>query len=211
MAAPPFPPPPPDARGLQLHGSLLTSDAAAPWAFAHAYLDHLAAWLHCLHPAAADLCEEAAVETVYGLLADPLRFDPQGGKSLLNYLRMAARCDLLNLFRREARHAHETLDENSVELHAVAGKYQGRDDDPLQALCDLEDEAARQDFLRGWRGSLGGPDQAVFDLMRAGERKNEAFAAALGVGGLPPEEQEAEVKRAKDRIKARGKRLKENP
>ena len=197
MAAPSIPPP--EAEGLRLHGLLFTTDATAPWDFARAYLPHLAAWLRATNRVSADLCEAAAAEAVYSILSKPDRFDPTKGASLIAFLRMAATRDLQNLLRREERHAHEPLDENSVELHGADGKYEGTDDEERQA------------FLSRLRASLSEPDQNVLDLMLAGERKNEAFAKVVGVAHLPRKERDAEVKRAKDRIKARAKRMKDEP
>jgi DNA-directed RNA polymerase specialized sigma24 family protein len=210
MAPQVIPPPPADAEGLRLLQALSSSDPSATWDFARAYTDHLAAWLRARNSTGvADLCEDAAAETVASVLRNPAQFDPGMGMSLLNYLHLSAQRDLLNLLRGEARHAHEPLDENCVELGSATGNYQGKDDDPLQVLCDREDEQERRAFFKQLRGSLTEADQRVLDLMLSGERANAAFADALGVTLLPVEEQEVEVKRAKDRIKARGKRMRE--
>jgi DNA-directed RNA polymerase specialized sigma24 family protein len=210
MAPQVIPLPPADADGLRFHRALSASDPSATWDFARAYTDHLAAWLRARNSAAvADLCEDAAVETVASVLCNPEQFDPGKGMSLLNYLHRSAQCDLLNLLRGEARHAHEALDENCVEFGSTAGNCQGKEDDPLQILCDREDDQERRAFFQELRGSLAEADQSVLDLMLSGERGHAAFADALGVTLLPVEEQEVEVKRAKDRIKARGKRMRE--
>jgi len=210
MAPHGIPPPPPDEEGIRLHRSLLSPGAAATADFAFAYLPHLDAWLRSGNPGAgADLCEEAALEAVYGLMRDPSRFQPGKGKGLLGYLRMSAQGDLKNLLRREARHAHQPLDENCVELGRAAGNEKGEDGDPLLVLCDREDEQERRAFLGALRDSLPEPDRSVLDLMLAGERDYAKYAEALGVGRLPREKRDAEVKRAKDRIQARIKRTKE--
>ena len=52
-------------------------------------------------------------------------------------------------------------------------------------------------------------DQALLDLLEQGERSTERFAAALGLGGQSVQEQRAEVKRRKDRIKKKLRRYEE--
>jgi DNA-directed RNA polymerase specialized sigma24 family protein len=210
MAPQVIPPPPADADGLRLHRALSTPDPLATFDFARAYMDHLSAWLRANNsPAAASLCEDAASEAVFSILHNPEQFDPAKGTSLLTFLRNAAQRDLLNLLRRESRHAHEPLDENRVELIPFAGNHDGKDDDPLEILCDLEDEQERRAFFQELRGKLSEKDRRVLNLMLNGERRIALFAEALEVTHLAVEVQEVEVKQAKDRIKARGKRMKE--
>jgi DNA-directed RNA polymerase specialized sigma24 family protein len=212
MAPQAIPPPPPHTEGLRLHQALSSPDATASWDFARAYLPHLTAWLQVRsRPDSADLCEEAAIETVYGLLNNPGQYNPEKGMNLLNYLRLAARRDLFNLLRSEARHRHEPLDENGVELRPVSGKRGRMDDSPLQILCDRVDEQERQSFLADLRGSLNDEERTVLDLLLSGERQTRGFAEGLGMSSTPVDEQELQVKRIKDRIKARIKRMRDRP
>ncbi len=211
MARQAIPPSPPDTEGLRLHQALSQPNATASWDFARAYLPHLTAWLQTRNRDSADLCEEAATETVYGLLNNPGQYDPGKGKSLLNYLRLAARRDLSNLLRGEARHRHEPFDENCVELRPVSGKRVGTDDSPLQVLCDREDEQERQSFLAKLRGSLTAEERTVLDLMLSGQRDTRVFAEGLGITHAPVDEQESRVKRIKDRLKTRIKRMRDRP
>jgi hypothetical protein len=195
-----IPPQPPDAEGLRLYQTLLQPLPTASADFARAYLPHLATWLSVKNPqVSADLCEEAAVEAVYSLLRQPQCYSPTKGQTLIAYLRRSARCDLLNVLERERRHAHQPLEEN-VEL-TRAGRKEGRE--PWQILCEREDGDARERLLQAVRSTLAEPERQALALLLAGERRTAAFADALGLQGLPAAEQEAAVKRAKDRIKKR--------
>jgi DNA-directed RNA polymerase specialized sigma24 family protein len=198
------PAPPPETEGLQLYHALSQAVATSTFDFARAYLPHLAAWLevNCA-PVSPDLCEEAASETIYSLLAKPERFDPGQGPKLLTYLHFSARGDLRNRLNSERRHAHEPFDEKNVELGAQARKWKQTDVEPLDLLCDREDEQRRWALLQELRAMLPGPEQQVLDLLLEGERDTCIFAAALQLEHLPPQEQETEVKRVKDRIKKR--------
>jgi len=212
MRPPTIPPAPADAEGLRLHQALGSPAATAPWDFARAYLPHLTAWLQATNPhAAADLCEEAAVETVFSLLRSPHQFDPMKSKKLLSFLRRSAQCDLLNSLRREARHRHETLDENSVAFASSAGKYEGKDKGPLQILCDREDDQERRAFLEKLRAALTESEQAVLELMLAGIHETDLCAEAMGITHLPRGERTKQVKRVKDRINKRIERMRGGP
>ena len=212
MRPPHVPPAPAHAEGLRLHQALGSPAATATWDFARAYFPHLTAWLRAMDPRApADLCEEAVVETIYSLLSNPDQFNPTKGKTLLNFLRLSARCDLLNLLRREARHRHENLDENSVAFASSAGKFIGKDKGPLQTLCDGEDEQERQRLLEKLYASLTATERVVLDLMLSGVSANEVFVRAMEIPHLPLEEQKRQVKRVKDRLHKRIQRMKDRP
>ena len=49
-------------------------------------------------------------------------------------------------------------------------------------------------------------ERLVWEFMLEGERRTAVIAAAIGLGDRPPAEQEVEVKRIKDRLKARIRR-----
>lgn len=200
-------PSPADAEGMRLYQALDSSAPTTTTDFACAYLPHLTEWLQATNRhVSADLCEEAAVETMYSLLDDPTRFDPSRGKSLLGFLRLSARRDLLNLLRREHRHQHDGLDGNAVELTSSAGKYTGRVKGPLQLLCEQEDEEERQRLLEKVRAISNEMEQMVLDLMLDGVRENEVYARVMAITHLPFKEQRKHVKRVKDRINKRVER-----
>lgn len=203
MAAP-IPPPPSNAEGLRLHQALTGPDPAATLDFARAYVPHLAGWLATVfRGVSGDLCDDAAARAVFDVLRKPALYNPGRGKTVAEFMQMAAAGDLKNLLAKEGRHRHERLDEN-VELGPSGGNSR---EGVLSLMCEVEDNAEGEARVRNLRESLDTVEQAVMDLMLAGERATSRFAEAVGIAHLPTVEQEAGVKKIKDRIKARIKRL----
>jgi DNA-directed RNA polymerase specialized sigma24 family protein len=172
----------------------LVEDPDAAAEFAALVLPPLAAGLadrnRRAHP---DDLATAAGDAVLAFLKRPGAYDP-GRLPLANYLLLIAKRRLLNQAQAEGRHHAGRIPWDCVELDAVArnspgGEFAGRLDGPeLSAVVDQFSDGERR----------------VWQLMRGGERRTEAFAEVLGVAGDP--DREAHVKRAKDRIKARLKR-----
>ncbi len=109
---------------------------------------------------------------------------------------MIARRDLVNLQVRDGRHHRGRVPWASVELGPPAGN-EGVDD--ADTLADHPELLAAVD-------GLPPADRTVLDLILAGERDTDVFAAAMGIDRLPPADRAAEVKRAKDRVMAKLKR-----
>jgi RNA polymerase sigma-70 factor (ECF subfamily) len=183
-----------------LHERLLRGDPAATADFASAVLHPLIRRLGQVYPRVGqDLINQAAGETILGLIKKPASFDPHRA-SLEAYLMMAARGDLLNLLRKETRHRHRSLE--SVELSSDAGKYLGREDDPAQKLLVAEAEASLQDRIPAEvREGLTREEEAVLNLILHNERRTSEFVKGMGISHLSLDEQRRLVKRAKDRLK----------
>lgn len=198
---------PSQADALRLHQRLLDDDPAAPAALAEAYLPHLIDYLaHAHHRAPADFRETAAGEAIVSLIKRPASYDP-GRMELFAYLCLSAVGDLRNLMAREARHRQGRPELRRVELPPDDGKYFGTEDDPSRRLCEAEDrEAPKDPAVTATLDSLTPLERRVLEFMLEGERSVAVIAAAIGLGDRPYAEQKAEVKRIKDRIKARLKR-----
>jgi hypothetical protein len=193
------PQPPLEEEGLLLHRRLCDENGSrtATAEFADRYFPFLRGWLAERNSGIdPHLCDEAAGQALVSLFKNPHAYKPRRG-GLTAYLKMAAQGDLINLLQREARHHRGRVPWECVELEAAAGNYLGRDEDEPGAA-----DALLADVLAG----MTAEERRVFDLMRQGERRTPAFAEVLGLGGRPAEEQEKEVKKVKDRIKARLKR-----
>ena len=144
-----------------------------------------------VHP---DDIATAADEAVLAFLRRPGAFDPAKGP-LPGFLRLIARRDLLNLLDKERRHQRGRIPWEAVEL-----THPDRNDFvEVESLADSSE-------LRAVIDSLANSDRQVLDLILDGERDTAVFAAALGLSDRPADAQFDEVKRAKDRIKARLKR-----
>ena len=143
-----------------------------------------------------DSISDAAGVAVLAVLKSPTRYDPSRSP-LHRYLEMIATRKLLSLLTAEKKHRAGRIPWDSVELDLPA-RNEGAEDDDSPSFDTPE--------LQAVIAGLTVAERAVFDLLRTDERRTAAFAEALGIAGLPVPEQEAEVKRAKDRIKARLKR-----
>lgn len=187
---------------------LLDGDPTATSDVAVAYLDPLVDWLVQRYPRCDPHdCATAAEDTILALIRNPSSYQPER-QTLEAYLRMAASRDLQNLWQREKRHAKRRARLEAVELSPQMRKYLRDDDADPAAIVDREEDLAQDrdrtrrrsdEILRG----LAPLEVHVFELMRSGERRTEAYARALGLSDRPLDEQRREVKRVKDRIKKR--------
>ena len=184
---------PDPATAATLCERLLAGDPLAPSDFLAAFLDPLVRHLRAWRPNADDhFCITAAEDALLSFLRNPSSYDP-GKRSLAGYLRMAARGDFLNAWKKEAKHRQKREVHGTVELVADGGnggEEEIADDLPTFDAPNLAAEIA----------SFTPPERTAFELMRGGEKRTPAFAAALGVEHLPADERTREVKRVKDRI-----------
>ena len=188
---------PPLAAAQELFARLLALDPLAPADFTAAYLDLLIAHLRRSNHVDDHFIQEAAEDAILSLLKRPEQYDPTRA-SLEAYLGMSASGDLRNILRRDGRHHNRRED---VEVGDVAGKSPDESDDDLPTFDHPAFAAVIAEFTTDERATLG--------LMRGGERTTAVFAAALSITDRTPDEQFAEVKRVKDRIKLRLKRAAE--
>jgi DNA-directed RNA polymerase specialized sigma24 family protein len=198
---------PTQVEALQLHQRLLAADPIAPTELAELYLQPLIDRLAQTNPRApADFREAAAGEALVALIKSPTSYDP-GRKELFPYLCMSAQGDLLNLLKQESRHHQGRIGWKSVEHSPDARKYLGREDDPSLPLRIAEIQETPQDpAVAAVLASATPQERLVLELMLEGERRTPVIAAAIGLADRPTAEQEDEVKRLKDRIKARLRR-----
>ena len=152
----------------------------------------LAAWRPTADPHAV---ESAATDALLWLVKNPARYD-QARSPLPAFLLLVARRRLLNQFASERRHQVGKIPWDVVEF-----SLSDRND-------EVDDDAPSFDHpeLQAVIAALSATDRRLLDLMWDGERSTAVFAAIMGIADRPIDEQEREVKRAKDRIKARLKR-----
>jgi hypothetical protein len=188
------------AEDHALHARLLAGDPTASAVVAERYLTAVIEALEWAFPKVDEVLRwTAASDAILAYVEAPGAYDP-GARSLAGYLKMAARGDLLNeLDRLKRRPPHENL-EDHVEL---AGARRNREEDTPEIEQALIDE----DFWDKLEAHVTDPtERAVLELMMEGERETAAFAVAMGISGLDVEEQRTEVKRMKDKVKARIRR-----
>lgn len=185
------------AEQAELHAALVAGDPTASSRIFDALLDPLVERLTYKWKTVdrQDL-EERAIDSLIAYVSNPQRYDPRRA-SLLTYLTLDADGDLKNAYR-SARHEREQL-ASDVE-DAVSRRNERADVEFF-----LEEDRA---FLARLREAFPDErDRRVIYLLLEGERSTAAYAAALDISGRPVDEQRAEVKRIKDRIKKRLARL----
>jgi DNA-directed RNA polymerase specialized sigma24 family protein len=185
---------PPD-DGLRDSWLRLVADPDTAGAFAAVVLPPLEADLARQFPHADphDLTT-AADWAVVAFLRNPTAYDPSRAP-LPAFLRLAARGDYLNIRSGEGRHHRRRIPWDGVELTHPDRKE-------WEEVASLADHPAVLAAIE----VLPAEDRPVFELLLDGERDTAVFAGALGIADRPADEQADEVKRAKDRIKARLKR-----
>lgn len=191
-----------DERGL--HARLFDRDPTAPADLAERFLPPLIAWLHHAFGAVDPLLlETIADDLILDLGERPEQYDPDR-LPLTSYLHMAARGDVLNALKREQTRTRQLAPLEDVEVSASArNTVRAHTSDPANAvesaLGDERVEAMLERFV--------GRDREVVELIVDGERRTERYVEVLGIQDQPRDEQVREVKRAKDRLKGRMKRL----
>ncbi|MCU0705568.1 MAG: sigma-70 family RNA polymerase sigma factor [Fimbriiglobus sp.] len=174
----------------------MSGDPTAGGAFVALVLRPLVRQLAAWRPTAdQDAIESVATDVLLWLVKQPAKYNPD--KSPLRvFLLMVARRKLLTALESERRHQSGKIRWDDVEF-ALASRNE-EENDTLPSF----DHPALKDVV----DSLNDVDRQLFELMRDDVREYARFAAVMGITGLPLEDQERQVKRAKDRIKARLKR-----
>ncbi len=181
-----------ESIGLRLHARLLEgTDRAADEIILH-YRPHLIAAISRGFPRLSDphLVETAANDALLAYLGRPEKFDP-ARSSLIAYLYMHARSNLIDLFRQQTRikKNHSEFEDGLTSSDSSI--------DPERRL--IESDSA---LIRHVRKIVTDPrDREVLSLMAEGERETAVFAEALGLEHLTVVEQAIAVKRHKDRLK----------
>jgi hypothetical protein len=140
----------------------------------------------------------AAEDAILSLIRNPALYDKAKG-TLIYFLCMAAKADLLNALESERRYHRGRENNESVELQADSRNPST--DEAADDLPSFDDPALASEIA-----CFTQIERQVFELMRQGERRTSAFAALLDIGHLPTEEQASVVYRMKEKILMRLKR-----
>ena len=147
------------------------------------------------------LVEEAVGQALLDYNDRPGRYDPAQAP-LRAYLAMAAYGDYRNGTSKERRHTSRqaTLTGDSLAEVEVA--------DDRQELEGLLTRISTREWWPHVEEAIGDPvDRQVMLMVMNGVRSTESYARVLGIGNLPADEQARQVKKAKDRIAKRLRRL----
>ncbi|MGI8336756.1 hypothetical protein ACRYCC_43015 [Actinomadura scrupuli] len=189
-------------RAVALHHRLLAGDVTASSELFELLGDRLVARLKARWPrlAGTDALHDASVDALIGYLQAPDRYDPTRA-ALLSWLELAAHRDLAN-DHASPRRTFERAWLVESALSAELGTGEGPLLEERLAVRDVHPVEESSGVLSRIREAF--PDavdrELIFLYCIEGERSTKAAAEVLGIGGLPPGEQASEVKRHKDRI-----------
>ncbi|GAB4478947.1 MAG: hypothetical protein Kow00124_24010 [Anaerolineae bacterium] len=199
--------PTPDWQQEQ-HRRIRQRDVTAFAELCEVALPHLIAFLEARFPGQdAHLRETVAIDLLLDYRRRPDQYDARRA-SLFSYLRMAAKYDMYNQIKkaRRAERALAPLDDPAVALQQPDGNTQQNDAEIEEWLQQHTDLTLREVLVRV-EEQLSETEQQVLALMLEGVRETGVFAGVLGLTGLDESSQRREVKRVKDRIMQRLRRL----
>jgi hypothetical protein len=187
-----------------LHRRMLAGEPQAPLDVVNHFFPRLVRRLRARFPALRDDpdLQGCALESLADYCEAPDRFDADQS-SLEGWLQYHAQRDAVNLYRRVQRSRGEPLEEEIVAEEAD-GRNTGRDwlDLVLGDHPALPPEVTLDELKARVRGAVKERDRDVLGLILADDASHENCIAALHLEDEPPEVQEPEVKRARDRVQA---------
>lgn len=197
-------------RALVIHQRLLDGDPTASPDAADLLLDPLVRRLRTKWPRPdfAEACHDAAVEVVVAYLSAPDRYDPTRSL-LLTWLALQANGDLINAYdSRQKRFERAWIVESAlshIEPEGEASPTLGDQIPWLDSVPSLDASAV----LTAVRDAF--PDESdrrlIWLICVENEHSTDAAAAVLGLAELHPDERTAAVKRRKDRVMRRLRRM----
>ncbi len=194
---------------LALHRRLLEGDPTAPADVADKLLQPLLTRLRHRYPNLTNetILYDSVVDAVLSYSERPGQFDPSKA-TLLGYLTMSAKGDVLNALARRKKRATREVSLQLVEDSPQARKSLSGHGNVASADDLVIEHLDSSRLMEHMRAAAHSPeDGRVLQLLVDGERRTERFAAALGVDHLAAGEQKRVVKQAKDRLKKRLERL----
>ena len=188
----------PNVQLIELHERLLADDPTAPPDIFEVVTPVLERGIRAQFPSLAPSVDpDIYVLAVYDALTDyfknPHKYDPDKS-SVMSYLRLAAKRDMLNLLKKEKRHATGRVSIEDVEFHRSDGN-----DFSERIAQEIDGKRLIDEATLG----MTSEEEAVFRLMLDGIRDTSEFAKAMKIQNLPRDQWPKRVKRVKDRIKRR--------
>lgn len=186
-----------------LHARLLAGDLTASAEVAALYLPGLVEALSRKYPEVVvrdeAMVRDAATDALLDYVASPASFDPER-RTLRGYLFMAAKGDLLNALAKARREQGREKSVGPVELRQSA-RNTGVETPKAERELQHQELRARLNEL------VPDPmEQQVLELMLERERDTMAYAIVMGIVEMDGDARQDEVKRMKDKLRARLKR-----
>lgn len=190
-------------KELSLHRALIAGDVAASAKLAELLLPEITKYLGMKFRDEHDHDRvEAATDALMDYLDNPERFDPDRAK-LGTYLRFNAARDMENIRAKTARRLGRIEIVDPVELPESGGNNE-EDDPVLQELMNSADQDELNHLLQ--RTFEREVDRGIAGLILDGVRETAEYSEVIGISHLSVDEQRCQVKKHKDRVKARLKR-----
>lgn len=192
-----------DPAGVKLRRRLAEGDPLAKAELLEEFVPRLADQLRKVYrdveKADPHLIWDAVVDAVLGFANHPQKWDPTQS-AMDTYLKMSAEGDLKNALKKKSRRQ-----KREVELSEEGGnkKVEANPEDMALDRLSANDQVKAQ-ILHAFPNAV---DQKVLMLMYDKERRTAEYARVLGLSAKPPAEKASAVKNAKDRLKARIRRL----
>jgi hypothetical protein len=192
----------------RIHQRMLQLDATAFAELCQVALPHLTTFLERAFPQQrSHMRDTVAVDLLLSYQNRPEQYDPDK-LSLFAYLRMAVKQDMLNAIDSRQRRERRLInfDQTAVELW-LSRRNNICKDLRIDEWWEKRTDSSFEDILIALRAELTPTDEQVLLLMLEGTRDSQPYAEVMGISHLEIGEQRREVKRAKDRLKKRLKRL----
>lgn len=195
-------------QALDIHQRALRGDPTATFDAADLLLEALVARLRARWPrlSGTDACHDAAVDVFVQYLQAPDRYDPSRS-SLLGWLTMQAHADLSNEHAsKQKRFERAWMVESALSpSEPDAGRTALAEEPWVDTVPTLEDSTVFAAVRKAF------PDERdrrlIWLVCVEGSRSTDEAAIILGLTDLPKEQREAEVRRNKDRVMRRLRRL----
>jgi RNA polymerase sigma-70 factor (ECF subfamily) len=195
---------------LVAYQRLISGEPDAPADLVELCLDPLIRTLQLRYPVLPDpeWARDIATDSLLSFVQDPSRYIPERGP-LWSYLILDASRNLQNLIQKEERRWRRLVPLESVDLVASGGNSNVEEEvlDRLVPTLFAGQYDVNQIYEQLRREITDPRDWQVLRLLSEGERRTHAFAEVLGIAHLPADEQRKQVKRVKDRLRIRLKRL----
>ena len=187
-----------------LHTSIMAGDITAQAELAVLVLPILTKWLNNKFPSLfdPDLIDMAITDALLNYFARPDYYQPHK-QSLMSYLLMSARGDLLNYLK------PKKVDENSTLLTEDVELWDSYSEKTIGGSVVVDETNVEEEALVRLSPVISQiqelfptlKDQQLVALMMDGIRETKEYAKVLGIEHLSSSEQKEVVKNHKDRIK----------
>ena len=204
-----------DAHALELHQRLFEGDPLAPSELVETFIEELVRRVRARAQITHDdfIVYDAVTDALLTYAQQPTKYNP-AKSGLLTYLTMSAHGDYLNMLARERRREKREVPLEYVEHRLDVGNNLIEDlliEDVLDTIMEREGiltPEERTRLLQQVSERFPDPqDRQLLNLMLLGERKTAAYSTVLGILNSDKNEQRRIVKRHKDRLSKRLKRL----